>query len=129
MPNAKTGWWIMVLLGVSTAAGATTVQRCVGSDGQLTFTHTSCPDGTPGQRERVWNPPPGSVAPTARKAVSQAHTARPARTSDAHASAARNTAAAPKQHLPSKEKAETETKGKKKKKKKTKYTPWRPERG
>ncbi len=53
----------LVLAGMAEQTEASVVQKCVGSTGELTFTHSACPDGQPGEPYRAWNPPPGSVAP------------------------------------------------------------------
>lgn len=126
MPGLNKGLWMLALLALSNEAGATTVQRCVGSSGHVTFTHTSCPDHSAGQRERVWSPTPGSVAPVVRQTANQAPKVRSARAADPDARAVKKPGAAPKQVLPVEEKAETKKKGTKKKK--AKYTPWRPTR-
>jgi hypothetical protein len=55
------GWLTLAMLAQE-ASAAVTVQRCVSERGQLTFTHTTCPDGLPGEPYQVWNAPPGSVA-------------------------------------------------------------------
>ena len=126
MRGLNIGVWMVALLALSNEAGATTVQRCVGSGGQVTFTHTSCPDHSVGQRERVWSPTPGSVAPAVRQTASQAPKVRSPRAGDPDARAVKKPGAVPKQVLPVEEKAETKKKGTKKKK--VKYTPWRPTR-
>lgn len=131
MSVLNTGLWTLALIAWSHYANATTIQRCVGSSGQVTFTHTSCPDGSAGQREHVRSPSARSVAPAVRAAVSQAPRSRPTHVGDAstRAGAMNPPATAPRQTLSSKEKVATEKEGNKKKKKKVKYTPWRPARG
>lgn len=126
MPSLNKGLWMLALLALSNEAGASTVQRCVGSSGHVTFTHTSCPDGSVGQRERVWNPPLGGVPPAVRHTTNQAPKARRHRTATADAGERRKSATVTEQMLPTEEKVATQKKGKKKKK--AKYTPWRPTR-
>lgn len=121
MPGLHKGLWMLALIALSNDAGATTVQRCVGSSGHVTFTHTSCPDHSVGLRERVRSPAPGGVAAAVRPQAYQAPKARRKRATDADASAVKRSATAPKPVPPT-----TEKKGKKKKK--VKYTPWRPTR-
>ena len=55
---------IAALLFLPLSVGATTVHRCEGPEGKITFTTLSCPPGHKLQLQDAHNPAPGMLAPS-----------------------------------------------------------------
>lgn len=106
--------WLLVFTMTEKAEGSV-VHKCVGADGNLTYTQGACPDGSAGQPYWAYSPPPGSVAPTL-PARAQPH--RPKAASLVAEPAARQPASKHRQSKRSLQKPA-------KKKKPPKYRPWK----